>query len=188
MSQPLVKALAARKDALVGEWLSRTLEAYPDHTAGLLARDRDPFRNPVGHAFKEAFPALVDELLGEMDAVRITSLLDGIVRIRAVQDFTASRAVAFVFLLKQVIREELNRPTRPSLSPHPPLSPSGGEDKGEGAERAEALADLERRIDEMALLAFDLFMKCREELCAIKLNEARSRTYLLERMQGRTSP
>lgn len=169
MSQPLVKALAARKDALVGEWLSRTLEAYPDHTAGFLARERDPFRNPVGHAFKEAFPALVDELLGEMDAGRITSLLDGIVRIRAVQDFIASRAVAFVFLLKQVIREELK-----------------GEIQGRHDENG--LAAMDGRIDEMALLAFDLFMKCREELCAIKLNEARSRTYLLERMQGRTSP
>lgn len=179
MSEPLVKTLAARKDALVRGWLSLALETYPEQTAGFLAQERDPFRNPVGHAFKEAFPALVDELLGGMDASRITSLLDRIVRIRAVQDFTASRAVGFVFLVKQVIREELNRP------PHPPLSPSGGEDKGEGAERAEALADLKSRIDEMALLAFDLFMKCREELCAIKLNEARSRTYLLERMQGR---
>jgi hypothetical protein len=37
----------------------------------------------------------------------------------------------------------------------------------------------------MALLAFDLFMKCRERIYEIKANEARRRMFLLERMQGK---
>src|SRR3990172_3811632 len=114
---PLMEALAARKDAIVRAWLARTLETYPERTSRLLAQEKDPFRNPVGHALKEALPALFDELLGAVDAGRLATLLDGIVRIQAVQDFTAGQAVAFVFALKKVIREELGRP--PHLYPLP---------------------------------------------------------------------
>lgn len=166
---PLMEALAARKSAIVDEWLVRTLKTYPESTSRFLAQEKDPFRNPLGHTLKEALPALFDELLGPMDAGRLATLLDGIVRIRAVQDFTAGQAVAFIFLLKKVIREEL----KSEIQQH-----SGGN----------GLSAVEGRIDEMALLAFDLFMQCREHLYEIKVNEAKRRTYLLERMQERTSP
>jgi hypothetical protein len=165
-SRMLREVLAAKRDAIVQAWLARTLQTYPEHTSRFLDRERDRFRNPVGHSLKEALPALFDELLGDMDAARIAPLLDGIVRIRAVQDFTAAQAVAFLFLLKKVVREALGGAA--------PGGVTGGE-----------VASLEERIDEMALLAFDLFVKCRERIYEIRTNEARRRVYLLERMDGK---
>jgi hypothetical protein len=180
---PLMEALAAKKSAIIRAWLARAFQTYPGNTSRFLGQENDPFRNPVGHTLREAFPVLLDAVLGGADTVGVTSALDGIVRIRAVQNFTAGQAVAFVFLLKPVIRETLHFP------PHPPLSPLGGEDKGEGANQLEDLAVLERRIDEMALLAFDLFMKCRERIYEIKANEARRRIEILlkrQRVEGRS--
>lgn len=162
---PLMEALAAKKSAIVQEWLARTLQTYPEHTSRFLAHEKDPFRNPVGHSLKAALPLLFDELLGEMNASRITPVLDGVVRIRAVQDFTAGQAVAFIFLLKRVIREELIREIQ------------GGAD-------GEALAAVEGRIDEMALLAFDLFIQCRERLYEIKAHEVRRRFEVLLKRHG----
>ena len=141
---PLPEALAARKQALVAEWLARTLRSYPDHTARFLMEDADPFRNPVGEAFKRGLPALFDELVGAMSPARIRALLDLLVRIRAVQDYTPSQAVGFVFLLKEVLREQ---------GPVP--------------------EELERRIDRLALAAFDLFAECREKIAGIRIDEAR---------------
>ncbi|HWT80113.1 MAG TPA: RsbRD N-terminal domain-containing protein [Candidatus Acidoferrum sp.] len=164
-AQPLRECLAARRHVVIEAWLARTLQTYPEHTSRFLLQEKDPFRNPVGNTLKEAFPALFDQLIGDMDATTITRLLDGIVRIRAVQDFTASQAVAFLFLLKQVVREAL-----------------GGEIQA--VPYGDGLAALDGRIDEMALLAFDLFMKCRERMYEIKANEARRRIYVLERMYG----
>lgn len=182
-ARPLMEALAARKSAIVRAWLARTLQSYPGNTSRFLAQEKDPFRNPVGHTLKEALPVLLDQLLWGMDTDRVTPALDSIVRIRAVQDFSAGQAVAFVFLLKPVIREVLHFPPHPPLSPGTryPLGEVGGEDKGEGANQLEALAVLERRIDEMALLAFDLFMGCRERIYEIKANEARRRLEVLLR-------
>jgi hypothetical protein len=163
--QPLLERLRANQSAIIEAWLARTLQTYPEHTSRFLLQEKDPFRNPVGHTLKEAFPALFDQLVGGMDSATITPVLDGIVRIRAVQDFTAGQAVGFLFLLKKVVREALRGEIR-------------GYPDGDG------LAAVEGRIDEMALLAFDLFMKCRERMYEIKANEAKRRIYVLERMYG----
>jgi len=156
---PPAEALVHRKEAVVNEWLARTLRTYPSHTARFLHQEADPFRNPVGAALKQGLPALFDELAGAMDATRIQSALDRVVRIRAVQDFTPSQAVGFLFLLKDVLREQ-----------------------GLWA------AELERRIDLMALAAFDLYMECREQIAEIKVGEARRAVMVAERsLRGETS-
>ena len=162
-SQPVTRILAAKRRAIVAEWLARTLQSYPEHTSRFLLREKDPFCNPVGRTLREGLPVLFDQCVADLDAGVVTSVLDEIVRIRAVQDFTAGQAVAFIFLLKQVIRDAL---------------------RGEGQRPTEGddLAVVEGRIDQMALLAFDLFMRCRERIYEIKGNEAKRRTALLERM------
>lgn len=163
----LASTVAGRKDALVQAWLARVLESYAPQTSRFLAQDSDAFRNPIGHTLQQSLAALLDELLGEMNVERVKPLLDGIVRIRAVQDFTASEAVAFVFALKQVVRDEVR---------------SQGQERGE----VDDLAVLDARIDELALLAFDLFMRCREQLYEVKANEARRRVSVLERVRERS--
>jgi hypothetical protein len=127
------------------QWFARTAESYPSLTASFLVTEGDRFRNPVGHALRESLATLAGELFGQMDAARIAPALDQILRIRAVQDFTPSEAVEFVFLLKPIVR----------------------------ALPAEDHALLERRIDQLALMAFDQYMLCREQLSQIRVNEAK---------------
>jgi hypothetical protein len=162
----LSEALANRRDAIVKRWLERMLQTYPESTTGFLARERDPFRNPIGHTLKEGLAALFDGLIQPTDAASLAPVLDSIVRIRAVQDFTASQAVSFPFLLKQIIRAE--------------FAP-------DALRYSDELAALEARIDELALIGFDLYVKCREQVFEIKANEAKRRTYILERAFQRDS-
>ncbi len=181
-AQPPLEALASKRSVIISEWLMCTLQTYPENTSRFLSQEKDIFRNPVGQTLREAFPALFDEVIKGSDHPTLCRLLDPIVRMRAVQDFSAAQAVAFIFALKRVVRKALH------FSPHPPLSPLGGEDTqrvpGEGARQLDALAILESRIDEMALLAFDLYMRCREQIYEIKANEARRRLSVLGRIRG----
>jgi hypothetical protein len=147
--------LANQKQALLEKWLERTLETYPRQTLGFLHDEKDRFRNPVGHTLREGLATLLDEVTGEMDAAKIRPAMESIVRLRAVQDFTPSQAVGFVYLLREILE---------------------GEVEGGG------VSALQKRIDELALLAFDLFMKCREEIFEIKAREARRQTFVAERM------
>lgn len=159
------EVLAAQRGAVLEDWLARALASYPEHAARFLRREADPFRNPVGHAFGEALPLLLDELLGEMDMAKVEPALDRLVQIRAVQDLSAAQAVGFVFALRPILRARLER-------------------GGAGAPDADGLLALEARIDRMALLAFDLYTKWRERLSEIKVNEARRRVALLARLRG----
>ena len=161
-AQPLLEALAAKKGAIIKEWILRTLQTYPEHTSRFFSQEKDPFRNPVGFTLAEAFPALLDQVIAGPEMSLLSRLLDPVVKMRAVQDFSAAQAVGFVFLLKKVIREALENTK---------VGDSSGED----------LAIAEARIDEMALLAFDLFMRCREQIYEIKANEARRRLFVRDR-------
>jgi hypothetical protein len=87
---------------------------------------------------------------------RAAPALDQIIRIRAIQNFSPSQAVAFVFFLKTVIREALE------------------EDIKQSGIKEELLV-IETRIDQLALLAFDQYMVCREKLYDLKANEPTGR-------------
>ncbi len=156
----LAAVLSDRRNDVVGGWLERTIQTYPESAARFLSSEKDPFRNPVGCTLKEGLGALFDELLRATDAAGAMPVLDGIIRMRAVQDFSASQAVAFVFSLKQVIRGVL---------------------QGEITRFVGEVETLETRIDELALLAFDVFMKCRQQIYEIRANEAGRRVFVLEK-------
>jgi hypothetical protein len=162
----LLAALANRRTAIVMRWFERMLQTYPEATTGFLSQERDPFRNPIGHALKEGLSTLFDGLIQSAAPASLAPVLDNIVRIRAVQDFTAGQAVSFPFQLKQIIRAE--------------LAP-------EALKYADELAALEARIDELVLLTFDLYVKCREQVFEVKANETKRRAFILERAHQRDS-
>lgn len=152
------------REAIVGEWLEKTLQSYPEESRRFLGRERDPFRNPMGETFRRALPELYDELTGERNSARVAEALEPPVRIGAVQDFPPSRAIVFLFHLKAIVREMIPGET-------------------ERTSDREDLEVFESAVDRAALTAFDLFMKCREEIHEIRAGEARNRVYLLERMR-----
>ncbi len=129
---------------ILEQWIASTIQSYPPASVPFLSGENDPFRNPVGHTVRESLTTLFEQLRGNMDTKRIAPALDAIIRIRAVQDFTASQAVGFVFLLKPILREL--------------------------AEKNEQ-ALLHDRIDRLALMAFDKYMQCREQVAEIRARE-----------------
>lgn len=155
--------LATRRAAIVALWQERTLQGYGGGASGFMLQERDRFRNPAGHIIRQSLPALYDALVAGEAAASAERALDDIMRMRAVQDFSAAQSVSFIFVLKDIMRDEARR---------------------EGCRGADlsGLGAFERRIDEMAILAFNLFMKCRERIRNIKARELSRRTYVRARM------
>lgn len=155
--------LAEQKAQLAEGWAELILRTYPKETQKVWTRQKDRFQNPVGAAILEATGELVELLLGWEDAGAIAASLDKLIRIRAVQDFTPSQAIGFVFLLKKLIRDEFFK----------------------DMERDGTLADLlrfEARIDNLALMSFDIYTKSREEVFRMRVEEVkRSQSSLLRR-------
>ncbi len=141
--------LKKKKKAILDKWFSLIVKTYPADGTQFIATNKNHFANPVGSTISKEIENLLDALIEGADAAQFEKACMGINRIRAVQDFTASQAVAFIFFLKTAIREELSE----SLS-----------DK----KAFEELLSLESTIDAIALIAFDTYMQCREKLHEIK--------------------
>jgi hypothetical protein len=144
--------LSERKSGLVSKWLDQMLLTYPESSANYLSGQQDQFRNPVGYRLKEGLSILFDSLAKPERADAAKTALESIIKLRAVQDISAGQAVAFIFLLKRTLRVEFD---------------------SEIARFPDEFAALDLRFDELALLAFDLFVKCREQIYEIKMNECK---------------
>ncbi len=150
--------ITTHKETITKRWFESVVETYPEETVRLLKAGKDPFSNPVGHTIKEGIEGLLDALAEDREDVDVEEFLDRVVRIRAVQDFSASEAVGFVFKLKKVVRETV---------PHMDAS---------------LIEEINSKIDALALKAFDIFMECKKKLYELRATELRNMTYkLLER-------
>jgi hypothetical protein len=161
----LEKQLAKKQDAIVKDWIERVSRTYAPDTAQFLKSVQDPISNPVGQSIRAGLAGLFEQLLAGPDKETVKTYLDPIVRIRAVQDFTPSQATAFIFILKTVIRDHLNK----ELNDHRAI---------------QSLLAFESKIDSLGLYAFDIYMECREKIYDLKSNVERTKVYKAFRRAG----
>ncbi len=155
--------LAQKMTAITKAWFQLVMETYPPDGSRFLKQEENRFANPVGSTISQELGNIFEELLNGVDSESISPFLDRIIRIRAVQDFSPSRALSFIFDLKKIIKKELGSKIR-------------------DREDYDELLKFDSRIDLLAMLAFDIYMKCREEIYKIRVNEVKNRAHrLLER-------
>lgn len=159
----LAELLKAKEEAIVERWFDLILATYPEESVRFFKGTKDPFHNPVGSTINREIKALFEELLaGGLDRGKVSPFVDRIVRIRAVQDYTPSQAVGFVLGLKPVVRQALAK----DMAKHP-----------EAAALAAELSEFEARVDELALIAFDIYVGCREKIYELKAQEVKNMYY-----------
>ncbi len=161
--------LRKKSEAIAERWLAVTLVAYPADSAAAFRRERDRFANPVGHALRVGTRAAVEALLEGRPSDEICSHLSDIVKMRAVQELRPSQAIGFVFSLKEAVREELGSenliPKTSEVSKTSEVCP--------GPASLPELTDLDRRIDQVALAAFDVYMRYRAQVYELRINEVK---------------
>ena len=151
------------QDEVLGRWIEVAIDDYPEETGKFLRSQSDRFANPVGASLREGLSELLDGVFRGVEPDELTSALDRVIRVRAVQEFSPSAAVRFVFDLKNLLREVM---------------------KGAGSDAADLLDVLDDRIERLGLHAFDVYMGCREQMWSIRMQEIRNQSLgILERMQ-----
>lgn len=156
--------LEQKRSTILAKWFRLVSDAYPAETSQFLKREKDRFANPVGHAISSGLEVLYDQLVHGMEREKVSVALDGIIRIKAVQDFQPSQAICFLFQLKRLVRNEMQTELR------------------ENQISSEELSAFDSDIDALALLAFDIFVKCREKIYELKASQIKNSAFrLLER-------
>ncbi|MBI4668762.1 MAG: RsbRD N-terminal domain-containing protein [Elusimicrobia bacterium] len=194
LTPSLTDLLKERREPIISRWFASLAKTYPAQTAQFLQDEKDPFGNPVGHGARQGLEGIYEELLpasqGSGDGVtapsrsegtievpegrdangrgreekgtntdRLRQSLEQVIKIRSVQEFSPSVAVSFIFELKTAVRDILAGRIH--------------EDRMSRGMRA-----FEERVDQTALLAFDVYMKCREQLHDIRVKEIKTRRFL----------
>jgi hypothetical protein len=154
----LKNLLSDKRSRIIKRWQDAIITSYPKDSQGFLKRTKSQFANPVGCIVAKEIETLYDEVIKGDNPDKISSCLDTIIRVRAVQDFSPSQAVVFVLQLKDIIRQELGNGHSPDMDA------------------------LDRQVDEALLMAFDVYSKCRQKIYEIRIREVKNQVgKLLER-------
>lgn len=152
-----LKELLAEKRAMILErWLDRTLETYPPDSRKLFREKKSPFSNPIGFTLREGVEKILQELIQPTGSDQTKAILEPVMKVRAVESLPPSKAVGFILSLKKVITEVLGEKEIENLF-------------------GQEWFDLNSRIDQMALQAFDLYLECREKVNRLRIKELRIR-------------
>ena len=168
MTKVLDRLLSQKKAAILERWRLLILDTYPADGSRFFKQEKDRFANPIGSIISAGIESLYDELIGKMNPDRLSTCLDGIIRVRTVQDFSPSDAIAFIPLLKRVVREELG-------------------DEIKERRLFEEILKFESRIDKIMLLTLDIYMKCREQIHEIRIKELKEERDGVLRLLARTN-
>lgn len=150
----LIESISARSEELAQKWADLILGTYPEQTQVVWRKNREQFSNPVGHAILQSTSELIPQLVAWNDAEAVAASLEQIVKIRAVQDFTPGQALSFVFLFKKLLRSEFSE----ELSRNGQLSD---------------LLRFETRVDNLAIMAFDLYVAARDQIARMRVEEVK---------------
>jgi hypothetical protein len=156
----LKSLLSEKRPAILKQWFELVLQNYPTDSSNFIKKQKDHFLNPIGTTLTHGLEGIFDELLKEFQTEKIFPFLNDLIKIKAVQSFCPSRAISFIFLLKRAIRDQV-------------------EDVIKKHNLLDELQAFEEQIDKVALLAFDIYMSCRERIFEIRVNEIKNMTFRL---------
>ncbi len=158
----LMELMTERREVVLKKWLESITASYP-HASSFLKQQKNRFANPVGYTIEETANTVLDAVIRNEINTQTHDALDRFMQIRAVQDFTPSRAVDFLLTLKQIMRETLK-------------------DAIPSADRTDEFQLSVSLIDRMVLISFESYTKYREKLYELKVNEFKHMAFrLLER-------
>ncbi len=149
----LAETLLNKRSTIITKWRDLIINTYVADTQRFMKKEKNRFANPVGQTISENVEHIYDALSSGDNLDKISTWLDDMIRIRAIQNFKPSQAIGFMLQLRKIINNELDKNSL------------------EDDEFQDDVKALEERIEDAALLAFDIYSQCRQKLLEIKVNE-----------------
>lgn len=158
ISMQFEKILTQKKDTIIKSWIDMVASSYAPDTAHFIRSRKDRFANPIGSTITTGLTGIFEQLLSSPEQEKVREYLDPIIRVRAIQNFTPSQSTAFILVLKNIVRDNLKKELA-------------------NKHTAKAFTDFEAKVDAICLLAFDIYMECREKIYELKTNTERDKIY-----------
>ena len=153
----LQQILEQNKDNIIAEWVEQIINTYQPEMVGFLHKEKNQFANPVRNTLLTSTEKIYNALLNNINFDTNYPGLEEIIKLRTVQDFSPSQALSFLFILKDIIRNELQNTDQSNQS-------------------IKELNEFEGKMDKLTALAFDIYMNSRNKIYEIRLKEMRSQS------------
>ena len=152
----LIEFLKQNKEAILSQWFDHTIGSYQPQMVRFLKKEKNQFSNPVRTTIVTSLEKIYDAILSENGFENDFGLTD-LIKVRAVQDFSPSEALSFLFSLKIIIRKEILK-------------------SAAGTTSLNDLYMLDQKFDNLLCRAFDDYNDCRMKIQEIKISEIKSRS------------
>ncbi|MDH5655173.1 MAG: RsbRD N-terminal domain-containing protein [Spirochaetia bacterium] len=152
----LVDYLKEKKPKIFEEW--KKVSLLPFQEGSTFYKNTGQFSNPVAWTTEKELNNIYDALTGLLDEKSVDRAIDGIVRIRAVQEASPSDSIQFLSNFKTVLKNQFKDFESLKLKSGETIS-------------MDEFSDMISGIDRLIYRAFDLYMSCREQLFKIKLDQ-----------------
>jgi hypothetical protein len=158
MDLSLNQQLQEKKQSILAKWQHYVLNSDESHQMLIADKNKGRFSNPAAYVSGKNTDKIFDCLINVDENMDIITPLHDICRLRAVQDVKPSQALQFIPMLKQIIRDELSESQKSKFE--------------------KEIWDLEKHIDKISLLAFDIYVECKNKINEIRIDE-------IKRLYGR---
>ena len=148
--------LKQNRESILQKWLDQTINTYEPEMVRFLKREKNQFSNPVRNTIVTSLEKIFDGILNGIGVDEYHGL-EEMIKLRAVQEFSPSEALSFLFDLKKIIRKELiNSDHKDEIITETCL--------------------FDEKFDTLFSLAFDVYSDCRMKIHEIKMAEIKSRS------------
>ena len=148
--------LKQNRESILQKWLDQTINTYEPEMVRFLKREKNQFSNPVRNTIVTSLEKIFDGILNGIGVDEYHGL-EEMIKLRAVQEFSPSEALSFLFDLKKIIRKELiNNDQKDEIITETCL--------------------FDEKFDTLFSLAFDVYSDCRMKIHEIKMAEIKSRS------------
>jgi hypothetical protein len=152
----LQKFLQLNRDSILEKWVDETINSYDPEMVRFLKKEKNQFSHPIRNTILTSLEKILDGILTGIGVEEYHSLED-MIKIRAVQEFSPSEALSFLFNLKKIIRKELL-------------------DSKQNDRLISETCLFDEKFDTLYSLAFDIYSDCRTKIQDIKISEIKSRS------------
>jgi len=162
----LEELLRREETAIKQRWEELVINTYPADAHKFFREQKDQFHNPVGAALSKLTDELFNSVMLDLPLDEGSTAVEDFIKIRAVQEFTPSQAIAFILFLKQAVFESLRK-----------------EIEGEGL--FQELREIDSRIDNLMLAVFNLYVKAKVKMYEIKAEELKRSMFMAFKLKER---
>lgn len=148
MESGFYKLMNDHKQQILSAWQQAAIRFDDDQS--IVRKQQGRFSDPINYVITENTGEILEQLMKQDNGLELVKPLETIIKLKATQQCRPSEALEFVFVLKKIIREAM---------------------KEEGSYWEAELREMDQRIDEMGMLAFDIYSECRAKICELRVNE-----------------